>query len=590
MSDKGDIAGSGKAPRQGLSKGRDLWKSARKATGRATGQGTGPSTGPSTRPNTGPSSGPGSTGPSSGPGTGNSAPDRTMALAAMLFVVSMTFVDQTIVAVAAPDIVHDLGLSATAMQWVFNAYLLALAAFFALGGRLSEILGHRRVMLIGTLVFVISSILCAVVPTGDVAQGWLIAFRATQGVGAALMFPAALAVVVAVFPVNRRGQALGLFFWLAGALTVLGPLLGGWLTAWSWRAIFWINVPVAAIALVLTAKARIPDTARRHEPFDLPGAVLVAAGTALTVLGLQQSATWGWGSAATWVCLVIGVLLLVAFCRYELSRRDHPLLDLRAFRDRGFAVDAAVLFFAMTAFVPVFFFASVYGQVSLSASPQQAGLYLLYFFVGFAIASYWGDRIQDRYGARPAILLGTALGTLGFALWASKLTQLSMHDQWPYVALSGAGIGFLLSPTSTDAVHRVIGAPYGEVTALTQTVRTFSACVGVALFGTVLMHTTTNRVAGTLQSLGAPSGPAHNVGHTIAEAVTGNGDTRVPTGSDPVSQITRELIGEIRLDFAEANRAVFYGMAIALAIAFVCALFHPGGRVGSVPGEGARPP
>lgn len=573
MSNKGDITGSGKGPWRGLSKSRDLWKSrdwkgARKAVAPGAGRDTGRAdTGPSTEQGT-------------GPGTGRSAPDRTTALAAMLFAVSMTFVDQTIVAVAAPDIVHDLGLSATAMQWVFNAYLLTLAAFFALGGRLSAVFGHHRVMLVGTLVFVLSSILCAVVPAGDAAPGWLIAFRAAQGVGAALMFPAALAVVLAVFPVNRRGRALALFFWLAGALTVLGPLLGGWLTAWSWRVIFWINVPIAVIALVLMAKARIPDAARR-EPFDLPGAVLVAAGMGLSVLGLQQSALWGWGSAATWACLVIGVLLLVAFCRYELSRRDHPLLNLRAFRDRGFTVDMAVLFLAMTAFVPVFFFASVYGQVSLSASPQQAGLYLLYFFVGFAFASYWGDRVQDRYGARPAILLGTALGTLGFALWASKLTQLSMHDQWPYVALSGVGIGFLLAPASTDAVHRVIGASYGEVTAVTQTVRTFAACVGVALFGTLLMHTTTNRVADTLQSLGAPNGPAHNVGHTIAEAVTGNGDTRVPTGSDPVSQITRELIGDIRLDFAEANRAVFYGMAIALAVAFVCALFHPGGRVGS---------
>ncbi|MFJ1749180.1 MFS transporter [Streptomyces sp. NPDC088116] len=586
MSDKGDIAAPGKGPWRGLSKGRDLWKNARKATGRGTGPRTRPGAEPGSGPGTEPDSGP-RTGPDTEPGSGSGAPDRTMALAAMLFAVSMTFIDQTIVAVAAPDIVHDLGFSATAMQWVFNVYLLALAAFFALGGRLSGIFGHRRVMLIGTLVFVISSVFCALVPAGDAAPGWLIAFRATQGVGAALMFPAALAVVIAVFPVDRRGRALGLFFWLAGALTVLGPLLGGWLTAWSWRAIFWINVPVAAIALVLTAKARIPDTPRR-EPLDLPGAVLVAAGMGLSVLGLQQSAVWGWGSAATWACLVIGVLLLVAFCRYELSRsrRDHPLLGLRAFRDRGFAVDAAVLFFAMTAFVPVFFFASVYSQVSLSASPQQAGLYLLYFFVGFAFASYWGDRVQDRYGARPALLLGTALGTLGFALWASKTTQLSMHDQWPYVALSGAGIGFLLAPASTDAVHRVIGAPYEEVTALTQTVRTFAACVGVALFGTVLMHTTTNRVAGTLQSLGVPGDPAHNVGHTIAEAVTGNGDTRVPTGSGPIAQITRELIGDIRLDFAEANRAVFYGMAIALAIAFVCALFHPGGRVGNVPSTG----
>ncbi len=179
--------------------------------------------------------------------TGSAAPHRTLALAAMLFAVSMTFIDQTIVAIAAPSIVDELDLSSSGMQWVVNAYLLTLAAFFALGGRLADVVGHRRVMVAGTVIFVVSSALCGCVPDDDFALAWLIAFRATQGLGAALMFPAALAVVVAVFPVDRRGRALALFFGLSGALTALGPLLGGWLTDWTWRAIFWVNVPVAVV-------------------------------------------------------------------------------------------------------------------------------------------------------------------------------------------------------------------------------------------------------------------------------------------------------------------------------------------------------
>lgn len=158
--------------------------------------------------------------------TGSAAPHRTLALAAMLFAVSMTFIDQTIVAIAAPSIVDELDLSSSGMQWVVNAYLLTLAAFFALGGRLADVVGHRRVMVAGTVIFVVSSALCGCVPDDDFALAWLIAFRATQGLGAALMFPAALAVVVAVFPVDRRGRALALFFGLSGALTALGPLLG----------------------------------------------------------------------------------------------------------------------------------------------------------------------------------------------------------------------------------------------------------------------------------------------------------------------------------------------------------------------------
>lgn len=527
--------------------------------------------------------------PGHGPGAvdlpaGQGAAHRTLALAAMLFAVSMTFIDQTIVSIAAPEIIDELGLSSSGMQWVVNAYLLSLAAFFALGGRLSDIIGHRRVMVIGTLLFVVSSVLCGCVPTGDFAQTWLIVFRATQGLGAALMFPAALAVVIAVFPVDRRGRALALFFGLSGALTAVGPLLGGWLTAWTWRAIFWVNVPVAVIALVLAAMAHIPET-RRREKLDVPGAVLVAVGMGLSVLGFQQASAWGWSSVATWACVVGGLAVLVVFCRYEL-RVAEPLIKLHVFRDRAFTVDMLVLFFAMLAFVPVFFFASVYAQVSLSASPNQAALYLLYFFIGFGIASQWGGRILDRRGARPAMKIGTALGAVGFALWANKLTDLSMHDQWPYAALAGAGIGFLLAPASTDAVNRSIGASYGEVTGVTQTVRNYAASIGIAVFGTLLTHVTTDKVMETLTSKGVPADVANDAARSVAEAVTGNPDAQAPTGDGRIATLMRDSMDAVRLDFAEANQWVFYGMAIALAVGYLCAHRHPGTRV---TGDSATP-
>lgn len=516
-------------------------------------------------------------------GRGGAAPPssgrarQNVALAAMLFAVAMTFIDQTIVAIAAPDIDYELGLSTSGMQWVVNAYLLSLAAFFALGGRLTDLLGARRVVVAGTLVFVVSSVLCGCVPRGDFAQTWLIVFRATQGLGAALLFPAALAVVVAVFPVERRGRALALFFGLSGALTALGPLLGGWLTAWTWRAIFWVNVPVALVALVLTAMAHIVDR-RREERLDVGGAVLIAVGMGLSVLGFQQAFSWGWDNAATWACIAGGLAVLALFVRHERGVR-HPLINLSVFRDRAFTIDSIVLFFAMLAFVPLFFFASVYAQVSLSASPNQAALFLLYFFAGFAVASQWGGRILDKRGALPALKLGTVVGAVGFALWAGELTDLSMHDQWPYAALAGAGIGFILAPASTDAVNRSIGASYGEVTGITQTVRNYAASVGLAVFGTVLAHVTTDKVVDTLESRGVPPEEARGVARSVTEAVTGNADERVPEGSGRAAESMRETMSAVRMDFAEANQWVFYGMAVALGIAFLFSLRHPGGRV-----------
>ncbi|WP_326782562.1 MFS transporter [Streptomyces longwoodensis] len=500
----------------------------------------------------------------------------------MMCAVSMTFIDQTIVSIAAPSIVSELGLSGSGMQWVVNAYLLSLAAFFALGGRLADLWGPRRVVVLGTLVFVVSSALCGCVPAGDHALAWLIVFRATQGLGAALLFPAALAVVVAVFPVERRGRALALFFGLTGALTAIGPLLGGWLTAWTWRAIFWVNVPVAVVALVLTVLARISDR-RRDERLDGVGAVLVAVGMGLSVLGFQQASAWGWSSAATWGCIVGGLAVLVVFCRYELRTR-HPLITLAVFRDRAFTVDALVLFFAMTAFVPLFFFASVYAQVSLSASPNQAALYLLYVFAGFALASQWGGRILDKRGARPALKTGCVVGAVGFYLWAGKLTDLSMHDQWPYAALAGAGIGFVLAPASTDAVNRSIDASYGEVTGITQTVRNYAASIGLAVFGTLLTHSLTDHVVDTLESRGLSSGTAHAVSRDVAQAVIGNPDAHRPGGDGATAATMRDAMASIRMDFAEANQWVFYGMAAAMALAFLVALRHPGGVA---PAQGA---
>ncbi|WP_307167470.1 MFS transporter [Streptomyces rishiriensis] len=509
---------------------------------------------------------------------GPRGPSQSVALAAMMFAVSMTFIDQTIVSIATPDIVRELGLSASGMQWVVNAYLLALAAFFALGGRLADLLGPRRVVVAGTLVFVVSSVLCGCVPAGDFALTWLIVFRATQGLGAALLFPAALAVVVAVFPVERRGRALALFFGVTGALTAIGPLLGGWLTGWTWRAIFWVNVPVAVVALILTALAHVSDR-RRDEPLDVRGAVLIAVGMGGSVLGFQQASAWGWDSVLTWVCIVGGLAVLWLFCRYEL-RTAHPLVRLAVFRDRAFVADGLVLFFSMLAFVPLFFFASVYAQVSLSASPNQAALYLLYVFAGFALASQWGGRILDKRGARPTMKIGCVVGAVGFALWAGKLTDLSMHDQWPYAALAGAGIGFILPPASTDAVNRAIDASYGEVTGITQTIRNYAASVGLALFGTLLTHRTTENVDDTLRSGGMPSGTAESAARNVAEAITGSADDQQLSGGSAVARTVRESMPQIRMDFAEANQWVFYGMAIALGVGYLCALRHPGGTSG----------
>jgi MFS family permease len=250
--------------------------------------------------------------------------NKKLVLAAMIFAVAMTFIDMTIVAIAVPSLQDDLSLSSTGVQWIINGYLLSLSALFAFGGRLADIAGHRSMVVLGVIVFATASGLCGATPTGSLDEAWIVTFRVIQGAGAAIMFPAALAIVLGAFPVRERGRAMAIFFAITGGLTSIGPLAGGYLVEISWRTIFWVNIPVAIIALVLTAIAK-PDNAKHPAPLDYRGTLLVCGGMGLAVLGLQQSSVWGWGSATTWICIAAGVALLVAFVLYEL-RVENPLI------------------------------------------------------------------------------------------------------------------------------------------------------------------------------------------------------------------------------------------------------------------------
>jgi len=515
------------------------------------------------------------------------AKNSKLILAAMIFAVSMTFIDQTIVAISLPTIQGDVHLSTTGSQWIINGYLLSLSALFAFGGRLADIAGHRRMVIVGVVIFAVCSALCGATPTGSGAEAWLIFFRILQGAGAAIMFPAALAIVLDAFPVSERGRAMAIFFGIAGGLTSIGPIAGGYLTEWTWRAIFWINVPVAIIALFLTWKAK-PAENRHPGKIDYKGTVLACGGMGLLVLGLQQSAIWGWSDAKTWISIVLGLAILVWFVLDQLNA-PNPLLRLRIFENRAFAVDSAVLFFLMIAFVPLFFFASEYAQIALGESASETGLYLLIFFAGFATATQWGGKMLDSVGARRPVVMGLAIGAVGFWLWGNSMTHLSVSEQWYYIVLAVIGVGLVLSPANTDALNRVARTRYGEATGITQTVRNFGSSLGLAILGSLLITWNKSNLESALGAKGLPKAAAD----TIAKCVS-QGEEKCPQAGRALSQAlgskansAGELVGNaVSMSFAEATRDVFHGMAIALAIAFVIALkFMPDGKVeeGEVP-------
>ncbi|WP_236653700.1 MFS transporter [Streptacidiphilus melanogenes] len=510
---------------------------------------------------------------------GSSAGGRKgLVLAAMICAVAMTFIDQTIVSIAAPKIQSELNLSGTGVQWAVNAYLLALAAFFALGGRLSDTLGHTRMVVIGVIVFAGASGLCGLTPHGSAAQAWIIVFRAVQGLGGALMYPAALAIVVNTYDLRSRGRALALFFGIAGGLTAVGPVLGGYLTEWTWRGIFWVNIPVALVALLLIAVSR-PKTQFRPAPIDWLGVVLIAVGVALSVFGFQQSHVWGWHNPFIGLSIAAGAVLLVVFFRYERGR-SAPLIDVGIFGDRAFLVQCVILAIAMAVFLPMFFFASEYAAVSLGQNTQKSGITLLYFFIGFVVTAQIGGRMLDKFGAKRPVVIGSVVAAVGFYLWASKVTSLDLNQLTWAIIVSGAGMGMMVGPSNTDAVNRASSVSYGEATGITQTVRNYASSLSFAVLGTVMISVFQSRIADSLVNDQHMSRAAANA---AAEASTHGAFSGGGSGGSGSGGSAAAIPHFVRYDFAQGVQYVLYIMAGLMALSAVVALLGLRGGVQTAP-------
>ncbi len=261
---------------------------------------------------------------------------------------------------------------------------------------------------------------------------------------------------------------------------------------------------------------------------------------------------------------------MALFVAWELSTPD-PLLRLQIFADRGFACENAVLPLMSVVFIPFFFFGSFYAQVSLGKSASNAGVYLLYFFIGFVIMAQVGGRILDKRGARPAVLLGSALGAVGFYLLAGKLTDLSLGAQSFYVALAGGGLGLMLGVASTDAVNRAPSGSYSEVTGITQTARNFGASLGLAVLGAILISANSTNIGGALRKAGVPPATAQKVVSAFqASGASAHSSSGSSTGVGHVVQVA----------FAHSTQTVFYIMAGVMAATFLVALrWPPRGRV-----------
>jgi EmrB/QacA subfamily drug resistance transporter len=416
---------------------------------------------------------------------------RWSALALIVTAQFMVILDVAIVNVALPSIKTDLDFSAANLQWVVSAYAILFGGALLLGGRLGDLLGRRRLFMSGLALFAASSLLCGLAWS----EGSLIAFRALQGLGGALLAPAALSLLFTIFAEGReRNLALGIYGAASGSGAAVGVLLGGVLTSYlSWSWIFFINVPVGVAAIllapVLLEESRA-DLAHRH--FDVPGAASITAGLMLLVYALTRATTDGWTSGSTLALLGGSAALIVTFIAIELRSRS-PLLPLRIFRSRTLTgANIAMAIVGAVAFSE-FFLLTLYVQDVLHYSAVQSGAAFSAFALSVVVMSNLAQAIVGRLGVRSTLTIGLVISAVSVA----ALTQIPVDGQYfwdlfPWFVLGGAGMGLSFVPVTIASLTGVDRSDAGIASGLINTSRQIGGAVGIAAVSAIAATSTRN--------------------------------------------------------------------------------------------------
>ncbi len=413
-------------------------------------------------------------GPASSPGAGR------WVLAASILGSGMAFIDGSVVSVALPILQRDFGVPVSTAQWIVEAYALFLSSLVLVGGALADRFGRRRVFVLGAAVFAGASLACGLAP-GAAA---LVASRAIQGVGAALLVPASLAMLGAAFPEEERGRAVGT--WSAGTAiaTAIGPALGGWLVQTiSWRAVFLVNLPLAA-AVIWISLRRVPESRNPESgPLDLTGAVLATAGLGLLVFGLIEAPTAGWASPSVWAPLALGAAGLAAFVAVE-THEAHPMVPVGLFRKTAFAAANLLTFFLYAALAALFFFLPFVLIQARGYSPAGAGMSVLPLVLIVSAGSRYAGALADRIGPRLPLTVGPAATAAGFALFVILPRQGSYAlTVLPALAVVGVGLAIAVAPLTTTILNSVEREDQGAASGINNAVARVAGLLAVAVLG-----------------------------------------------------------------------------------------------------------
>jgi EmrB/QacA subfamily drug resistance transporter len=409
-------------------------------------------------------------------------------LAAVSFGLFMIMLDNTIVNVALPTIQRSLDLKISELEWVVTGYALTFGAFMLTGGKLADLLGRRRIFVIGLVVFTASSLACGLANGPEV----LIGARVVQGLGAAMMNPATLSIIVATFPAHQRGTAIGIWAGVSALALAIGPLLGGIITErinWNW--IFFINVPVGVLGVVaaylFVDESR--DTSKEQRP-DVPGLATSTLGLFALIYALIEANEYGWTSARILIAFGVALVSLTAFVLLERHQR-LPMLELSLFRNKGFSGANAVMLLVGLAMFGIFFYVSLYVQQILGYSAIQAGASFLPWTLLIILLAPQAGRLSDRIGPRPFVTAGMVIIAGAMIVFSRLGMNESFWGLLPGMLLGGVGTACAMAPVTAAAMQSVRPEKAGVGSAVLNSMRQVGGSMGIAIMGAIVAASVT---------------------------------------------------------------------------------------------------